>query len=385
MGKKILFIVSSWWAGGTNSAMSSIYNCYDRDKWDISIYIISNTGTREVPYKKLLLKSDSFLSAYFCNRKEFKKGERHLYYWAKIIKRIARTLHFDLESRLFKRVARRIESEKSYDTVVAFIEGYTTRFGSYFTCPNKVAWIHCDYNKYLPAGKSEEHIYARYSKIVTVSEYTTKVFQDRYPALAERTLTIYNLFDKEGILNKSEAQPDDDRFQASCFTLLSVGRVHPVKRFSSIPSIASQLKKSGIAFKWFIIGPSFDDSELEKLRKNIKAFQVDDCVIWLGGKANPYPYFKMSNLYVCTSLSEACPMVFNEARVLGIPVVSTDFPSSYEFIENGRTGAISSFSEIGETIKGIIENPIYYHHLKEGALSFDYDNQGLLTIMDSIF
>ena len=63
MGKKILFIVSSWWAGGTNSAMSSIYNCYDRDKWDISIYIISNTGTREVPYKKLLLKSDSFLSA----------------------------------------------------------------------------------------------------------------------------------------------------------------------------------------------------------------------------------------------------------------------------------------------------------------------------------
>ena len=47
--KKILFLLSSWWAGGTHSAMSSIYNCYDRDKWDVSIYIISNTGTFNFP------------------------------------------------------------------------------------------------------------------------------------------------------------------------------------------------------------------------------------------------------------------------------------------------------------------------------------------------
>lgn len=385
MQKKVLFILSSWWAGGTHSAMSSIYNCYDRNKWDISIYIISRTGYRDVPYKELLLDSDPFMSAYFCNRKEFKKGEKIRYYWSKTIKKITCLFHIDLEAKLFRRVARKIETEQRYNTVVSFIEGYTTRFGSFFSCPNKIAWVHCDYNKYLSEGKSELETYARFSKIVTVSEYTTKVFNERYPALSDRTMTIYNLFDKEGILSKSVFQPNDERYQNDSFTLLSVGRIHPVKRFSSIPSIASYLKKEGVEFKWYIIGPSFDDNEVEKLRNNIIQYQVEDCVIWLGGKANPYPYFKSSNLYVCTSLSEACPMVFNEARVLGIPVVSTDFPSSYEFIENGETGAISSFSDIAETIKEIIESPSYYYKLKQGAISYNYDNDGILNKMDSIF
>lgn len=383
--KKVLFILSSWWAGGTHSAMCSIYNCYDRDKWDISIYVISKTGTRDVPYQDLLLRSDPFMSAFFCNRKEFKKGEIFLYCWAKFIKRIARVLRLDLEPILFKKVAKKIEKGKSYDTVVAFIEGYTTRFASYFSCPNKVAWIHCDYNKYLPVEKTEEKVYSNFSQIVTVSKYTTKVFQERYPTLADHTMTIYNLFDKEEILKKAMSPPKDSRYQHKSFTLLSVGRIHPIKRFSSIPSIACSLKNQGVEFHWYIIGPSFDDNELEKLRNNIVQFQVDDCVFWLGGKANPYPYFRTANLYVCTSLSEACPMVFNEARVLGIPVVSADFPSSYEFIDSGYSGAICSFSDIAETIKDIIENPSLYNQLREGAISYDFDNLNTLQLMDSIF
>lgn len=78
-------------------------------------------------------------------------------------------------------------------------------------------------------------------------------------------------------------------------------------------------------------------------------------------------------------------MVFNEARVLGIPVVSADFPSSYEFIDSGYSGAICSFSDIAETIKDIIENPSLYNQLREGAISYDFDNLNTLQLMDSIF
>ena len=380
-----MFILSSWWAGGTHSAMSSIYNNYDPDKWDLSIYILSQTGKRDVPYESLILKNDTLSSAYFCNKREFKRGERFLFYVMKVIKKVAHVLRIDLDSFFFGRIARRIERSQSFDTVVAFIEGPVTRFGTYFGCPNKVAWIHCDYNKYLREGASELDIYSRYSHIVTVSEHTTKVFQARYPTLAPRTLTIYNLFDKQGVLSKASAVPDDARFIKSSFTVLSVGRIHPVKRFSMIPSFAATLKDHGLAFKWYIIGPDFDTNEVQRLRENIRQFGVEDTVIWLGGKNNPYPYFKSSDLYVCTSLSEACPMVFNESRILGLPVISTDFPSAYEFIDHGRTGMITSISGLADVIQEVMTNASLYDTLKNGALSFDYDNDSLLSLMDSIF
>ena len=326
--KKVLFILSSWWAGGTHSAMSSIYHNYDRSKWDLSIYLLSKTGEKDVPYGGLIMRNNSFLSAFFCTKKEFKKGERLLYFLAKVIKKGASFFHIDLDTYLFKSNAHRIESEQSFDTIVAFIEGPVTRFGTYFSCPNKVAWIHCDYNKYLPEKESELDVYSCYSHIVTVSEYTTKVFQGRYPSLASRTKTIYNLFDKQSVIQKSMSEPDDNRFFKSSFTILSVGRIHPVKRFSSIPSIARVLRERGCSFKWYIIGPSFDSKEVQRLQENIRHYQLEDVVIWLGGKSNPYPYFRLSDLYVCTSLSEACPMVFNESRILGLPVISTDFPSA---------------------------------------------------------
>lgn len=383
--KKILFILSSWWAGGTQTAMSSIYNNYDRNKWDLSIYILSQTGNKDVPYSGLIIKNNAFLSAFFCNKKEFKRGERFLYFLAKVIKKATRFFHVDLEPYLFKRNARRIESRYSFDTIVAFIEGPVTRFGAYFCCPNKVAWIHCNYNKYLPEKDSELDIYSRYSHIVTVSEYTTMVFRERYPSLAQRTTTIYNLFDKQSVIHKSLAEPDDNRFVKSPFKLLSVGRIHPVKRFSDIPSIASVLKERGCSFKWFIVGPSFDSKEVQRLQDNIRHYQLEDVVIWLGGKSNPYPYFRLSDLYVCTSLSEACPMVFNESRILGLPVISTDFPSAYEFIDNGKTGIVTSFSTLADGIQGIIDNASLYDSLKQGAFSFNYDNENLLSLMDSLF
>lgn len=383
--KKILFILSSWWAGGTHSAMSSIYNTYDRNKWDLSVFFLSKTGKKRVPYEEIILKSNAFLSATFCNKKEFKNGEFLLYYMAKVIRRGAHLLGFDIESYLFKLNARRIERASSYDTIVAFIEGPVSRFGTFFSCPNKVAWVHCDYNKYLHEGETELDVYSRYSHIVTVSDYTTKVFQSRYPALASRTLTIYNLFDKREVLAKASLIPDDVRFTTESFTILSVGRIHPVKRFSYIPEIAISLKRQGLSFKWYIIGPDFDTGEVHRLQEGIHQYKLEDTVIWLGGKNNPYPYFRLSDLYVCTSISEACPMVFNESRILGLPVISTDFPSASEFIDSGITGIITSFKDITTVIKNVMESNSLFETLKSGTLSFDYDNDVMLSLMDSIF
>ena len=376
--------MSSWWAGGTNGAMSSIYNSYDREKWEVSVFFLSRTGKRTVSYQPLLIDNHPFLSAYYCNRKEFVGTERMLYYVAKAVKKITRAIGINLEPYLFRRAVKKIESTKEFDTVVAYIEGTVTRFGTYFSTPDKVAWIHCDYNHYLPNGKTEEKYYTQYNSIVTVSKYTSKVFAERYPVLKDKVYTVYNLFDAERVKHLSLEQVDDKRFLTDKFTIISVGRVHPVKRFSSIPQIASQMKSKGYEFRWYIVGPDFDETETRSLKDNIERYGVADQVCWLGGKSNPYPYFKNANLYVCTSLSEACPMVFNEARCVGIPVISTNFPSAFEFITNEKDGLITRLDEIEGALCHLMDDKELYAKLQESSVNYQYDNDDLLKQMNKI-
>ncbi len=377
--------MSSWWAGGTNGAMSSLYHSYDRDQWEVSVFILSRTGQRDVPYSSLLLDNCPFLSAYYCNRKVFVGTERILYFIAKVIKRVTRLMGMDLEPFLFRRAAKKIESQKAYDTVVAFIEGAVTRFGTYFHVPNKIAWIHCDYNNYLLKGKTEEHYYSQYHSIVTVSKYTSQVFIQRYPSLENRVVTIYNLFDNNRVKLLSSAPVADTRFQPDVFTIISVGRIHPVKRFRFIPTIASSLKQKGYSFKWYIIGPEFDEAERKAMVESISRNNVSDCVWWLGGKDNPYPYFNAADLYVCTSSSEACPMVFNEARCVGLPIVSTDFPSAFEFITSEKDGIISSLEKLDVSLGRLMDDRVLYTALKNSSINYHYDNKALLMQMDEIF
>ena len=54
----------------------------------------------------------------------------------------------------------------------------------------------------------------------------------------------------------------------------------------------------------------------------ISDHSVENEVICLGNKTNPYPYFKVADLLVSTSSSEACPMIFNEAKILNLPVMA---------------------------------------------------------------
>lgn len=207
----------------------------------------------------------------------------------------------------------------------------------------------------MPKEVSEEGMYSQFSKIVCVSSYTASVFFNRYPTLKNRTFAIHNMIDYDRIISLADEKIADEKFVDDRYIILSVGRFAKEKRFHEIPRIASVLKASNMSFRWYIIGPEYGKPEVEQFNENLLHYKVDDCVCWLGGKTNPYPYFKKADLYVCTSESEACPMVFIEAKILGVPIVTTNFPSAYEFI-NDNDGSIVSFDELDKGIKNAANN-----------------------------
>ncbi len=283
------------------------------------------------------------------------KGIHKLYaFFCKALQSLLRIIGVDLGMFYAKRVIRRLENLSNYNHVVAYQEGYATKFTSLFSNPNKIVWIHCNYDTYLPQGKSEESIYNRFGRIVCVSEYTASVFERRYPALSEKVIAVHNLIDEERIKRLAETPIDDPRFVTDETTLLSAGRFSTIKRFREIPRVALELKNRGLKFVWYVLGPQDGSNEYAAFSENLKKYGVQDRVKWLGGKSNPYPYFKASDLYVCLSESEACPMAFKEAKLFGLPIVTTDFPSAYEFIHE-KEGVITTFEELTLAITKVIE------------------------------
>ena len=274
---------------------------------------------------------------------------------------------------------RSIEKD-NYDCVISFQESASLPFVAKFSNPNKITWIHCDYSRIFTNKMDEYAVFSKYCKIVTVSEYTRVSFCKLLPSLESRVVVIYNIMDSSAIIQKSKEPIDDDRFSIEEFTIISVGRISAVKQFNLIPSIASNLKTRGLAFKWYILGGKHEIEPYRKLMQAISDYSVENEVICLGNKTNPYPYFKVADLLVSTSSSEACPMIFNEAKILNLPVVTNNFGSAHEFIVEGQDGQICSLTVMAD----VIDNIIHTQRRFNPHISIDFDEQYILSQIDKL-
>ena len=347
--KSILFIIPSLKTGGTNSSLASLYNCLQED-YKIKVFAISHQpNNNHYPFDDDLLEENYVLSRMTSSFSCHRGFDRLPTFAIKCVQSLYRIAGHNFFLTYARHVVKKIEANMAFDYIVAFEEGISTAFATLFSNPNKIAWVHCNYDMYLSKDSSEEILYERFKRIICVSNYTASVFSARYPALANRVSSIHNLIDCSRITSLSSEIIEDERFKKNGLTILSVGRFFAVKRFREIPRIAAELIKQGLSFRWFVIGPAYDDSETSAFEQNMLIYGTKEYVIWLGEKVNPYPYFKETDQYVCLSESEACPMVFLEAKLFNIPIVTTDFPSAREFVKDGE-GTISPLEDLPQAI-----------------------------------
>jgi len=88
----------------------------------------------------------------------------------------------------------------------------------------------------------------------------------------------------------------------------------------------------------------------------VKDKHLEEEIIFLGRKQNPYPYFKISDCVILTSEYEGYPVVFLESMILNKPIITTKV-SDYEDIE-GKYGYITTkeIDDIYQKMKLFIEN-----------------------------
>lgn len=369
MKKKILFVIPEYSHGGTNKSLESLLSAIDEKRYEISIFSLYEDGG--VFYKNIfnpyiITKSLLYVLAHdnVITRKVMG-----------VAMKLFKNLSFNW---LYRYEANRLQHKYKFDTVIAFQEGSATQFVSLISYPvNRIAWVHCDYGNRFAAieKKSELSLYCLYNHIVSVSYSAVHSFNSIYPELKDRTKCIYNLIDCSYILRQSSQDINFEK-QGNCFNLISVGRFVAVKQFDLIPQIVRKLKLlTKKSFCWYIVG---DGNERNMVESVISSMGLDKNIKILGAKDNPYPYFKQSDLYVCTSLSESFSYTIAESKTLHVPVLTNDFPVANEVVSPNE-GWICNVKDMAFILKDIIEDKnCIYSNVKKTIDNFKYDNNAIV-------
>lgn len=337
----------------------------NEEEYEIDVYAIVDEGEardRIAKYARIINKERNLLGNQEGNSYSF----RHI---AKRVKDVLAKNGLDLGPYFIRKIAQRFNCDE-YDAVIAYQEGYPTVFVANVKAKYKIAWIHSMYSRWANANTARE--YDKMNSIVCVSETAKRDMLSMYHNNVDRIHVVKNSLDKDEIIRLSKVEI---LRKSDCFQIISVGRIDQVKRYSVIPIIAKDLRDKGLRFKWSIVGGVADKKEYETIVKRIREDRLEDIVILEGQMSNPYPAIKNSDLLVCLSSSETFNYTLTEARVLGVPVVSADFPAAREFIKDGEDGIITPMNRMSDVIYALILDKDYYLKGKEALRDYHYDNE----------
>ena len=386
---RLLVVLPSFHYGGTNSSTVNMLNILGKGKYVFDILAISHCGPLKSFYQEyFILRKRLCLSILLSSKlNEVKFYEYVLSMLYRSLRRIISYIGYNIDNIVFKYFVDYAIYSK-YDVIIASQEGIATHFVSYFKNTNRIAWVRSNYAYYLRSrsfGFTDDAVFYRsYNSIICVSEFTRKEFCIIHPVFQDKVFAIHDLQDESLIEMKSSEPFNEYSDYENDFLIVSLGRIDPVKKFSAIPKIAFEIKQKKLKFKWFIIGDVHDINEHKALINNIDFYGVKDLVILLGAKINPYPFIRHAHLLVMTSLSEACPRVLIEAKILKTPVVTTNYGSASEFIVNEVDGYIVPITHMHLVICDLIENESLYAQLKSRCSEYIHDNSKPKAIIEGL-
>lgn len=265
---------------------------------------------------------------------------------------------FGYIGRYVTRVLPSLKKLGEYDLAISYVTPHDIVLKK-VNAPKKVCWIHTDYTSIDVNRDLELPVWNGYDKIVSISDDVTTTFCSIFPELRDKIITMENILSPGFIRERAEAfAPGEMRENDGVLKLLTIGRYSSQKHLDSIPKISRYLTENGINLKWYIIGYG-NKNEEAKLRLTIKEEGMEEGVVILGKRENPYPFIKECDFYVQPSRYEGKSVTVKEAQILDKPVIIRNYPTAPSQIKNGIDGFIGSFEldEFARDLLRIISDP----------------------------
>lgn len=342
MKKKLLFISGNFDNGGAERSLANLFQLLDYSRYDVDLILLKERGRllAQLPKEVNLISDLPQLHFLYDDSIKHAFNIRHPYLsfihiFGTLFSKIQcgvghRKVHYRWQNYYSKAIPR---IEKEYDTAISYLEGEPMLLLVDKVCAKKkIAWIHTDYSKMDSDPEQDKKYFEKLDHVVGVSKLCVEILQNQFPDMKEKFIELPNLTSSEILKNKAkEFYPQE--FEADRLKLICVGRLIPLKGFDMAIQAASILKKKGIDFQWFILG----NGELwDSLHEQIEQHDVADCFHFLGIRDNPYAYMVNADIIIQTSRFEGKSMVLDEAKILGVPIVSTNYSTVYDQVHENE-------------------------------------------------
>ena len=168
-------------------------------------------------------------------------------------------------------------------------------------------------HNYIENDKYRKQIQKNYKNldyVIVINKYQEEMYKEWFKN------TNVEIRRVENILNNSS----DKNSKLNNNAIIAVGRLDPIKGFSSLIKVMNIALKENPDLKLYLLG---DGAEKEKLYQEIKEYQIEKNIIMPGfvSAEEVTKYMLMSDIYIMTSEKECFPMVILEAFNCGLPVI----------------------------------------------------------------
>lgn len=378
MKKKLLIVFPGYMElGGIERSLLGLLDALDYETYDVDFFLYGHHGplfsqinsrvnllpeVRELAYLRNSLKDKirhgCWYSALLRIRDELVSRYKAINYdqtWAQVMRHCAPDLPdtYDLALSFFLPLDFLIEKVKA---------------------KRKIGWIHTDYSAEKSNLDMLRNQYEKMDGIAAVSGACKETFCKTFPELANKVFTIENILSQAFILQQAETDTQISEIHADgSIKLLSIGRFCTAKNFDNVPDICRRLRECGLNVKWYLIGFGGDEP---LIRQRIAEAGMQEHVVILGKKSNPYPYIKACDLYVQPSRYEGKCVTVREAQMLGKPVVITNYATAPSQLEDGADGVVVPMDNAGcaEGIAQLLRDPQRMARLAQTCRSRDYSN-----------
>lgn len=381
MNKIPILVVSTsgMYIGGVEKSLIGLLNAFDYDKYEVDLFLYSHRGelfpqinhnVHVYPLNKDCDLLREPITVAIRQKRFYLAGIR---LWNKFYCKIKKCNSRLTESNIRALTRRMKPLEKHYSLALGF-------FGPHDFLINKVdsdikvGWIHTDYSKVEYDIEYTKWFWQKLDYIAAVSDTCGKVFAKLLPSIAEKVITIENITDTDYIIEQAgKVCPDEFKTQPEAFNICSVGRFCEAKAFDLVPEICKILIEKGYNIRWFLIGYGPDR---EKIDQAIKETKMDDHIIILGKKENPYPYIKFCDIYAQPSRYEGKAVTVTEAQILNKPVLITRYETATSQVKEGVDGYICEMGVEGvaKGLKDLIDHEEIRNRLIENTKKQKYGN-----------
>lgn len=384
--KSILFLIGSLDSGGVAKSLVNTLNAIDCVSYDVDLMIMNG---RDGVFSEYIPKEVNIIrhwqaSAAVCGIKGLKQLCLHgkfLPVFISVIRIVTSLFNKAYAGWLLSRIFPKIN--KQYDLIV----DYNGQQQLYYMVDKlngkkKVTFFHSDYDKWHYYKSMDKKYYPKVDAIFTISPQCVQSMKRNFPEVAEKILLFENISSPSVIYKLAEEPIKTDGLHGSVF--VTIGHVWAPKGIDLAIDAAKILQQRKIDFTWLFIG-KIAEPEWQKVVSD-KGLQEN--IIFLGIKSNPYPYMRLADIIVHPSRFEGKSIALDEAKILCKPIIVTNFSTVNDQFIDGVNASICEM--YGESIANRIEQMIddktislkYIDYLKSHIIDNSSEINKLLNIID---